>query len=484
MRRFLLTALVVSLIAVTASSKGSKRPIPVRLKDGSRVVGYIEENSCTNEALVLRDMRTKRKITIPWSKLMPETAHKLRVELGFEVEEARGGHMIKATRIRNKTGNVFTGVILNRATAAADGYYELKKSDGVLRIRISDVREETIVEVDARRVFTPMELYDRKLAEKAPETASDHFQLAEYCRLVGALEQAKEHYAKVLRLDNSKYPESAIQRLISLVEKRLNSRDAEGKLGSISRHIVYNRFAKAKAELALFTEQYGSDEDFAREIERIGQRLEKSRAEYFANAVAKRLLSEVKKVLGEKVRADELTIREAMNFASAGPSADDSASKTAIDNVAADLKLMPEEVVELWKVRPKRVIHKAFYRDGTFMVEENLKDALSRAPKPKFAKGRKPPKLPKPRPAMTAERWWKGKRKSRKWSELRDFLYAVWAEKSGAVELLPPKQDACQTCAGKGYVIQSISTTSGNVIFANRCNTCHMATHFRIVRFK
>ena len=80
MRRVLLIALVLLLTALTASSKGSSRPVPVPLKDGSRVVGYIEENSCTNESLVLRDMRTKRKITIPWSKLKPDAAHKLRVD--------------------------------------------------------------------------------------------------------------------------------------------------------------------------------------------------------------------------------------------------------------------------------------------------------------------------------------------------------------------------------------------------------------------
>ena len=85
---------------------------------------------------------------------------------------------------------------------------------------------------------------------------------------------------------------------------------------------------------------------------------------------------------------------------------------------------------------------------------------------------------------MTPEKWWEAKRGQRKWSALRDFLYAYWAEKSGAVELITEKLETCQTCAGKGYNVQSVMTSSGNAIYSDRCGTCHMATHFKIVRFK
>ncbi|MEM8884149.1 MAG: hypothetical protein AAGD14_08785, partial [Planctomycetota bacterium] len=193
---------------------------------------------------------------------------------------------------------------------------------------------------------------------------------------------------------------------------------------------------------------------------------------------------EVKKALATKVRQPELTIQDAMRFAAGELGSDESASRIAVEAVAKRYKLEPDEVVELWKKRPMRGPRKAFFRDGTFIVTEGLEDAMSRAPRPRTPKGKKPQKQPKPTPPMTQDNWWKFKRESKKWSELRDFLFAHWVEKSGAVEVLPPKFDTCPTCAGKGYVIQSLSTQTGTVVYPNRCQTCYMATKFRIVRFR
>lgn len=482
MRSLLPLAAIVSLVALATADGG--RPIPVQMKNGTRVVGHIVESECSNENLVLIDLRTKRKITIPWGQVKPDLAHKLRIDLGFEVAEATEGARIEADQIRNRTGNLFTGVVLNRETARADGFYRLKTAEAVLKIMLADVREETKVEVDATLVYTPRELYERKLKEKTPETAEDEFQIAEYARLVGALPEAKMHYEKLLAMQDAKYPEAAIQRLLKRVEKLIASKEATDKLASIKRHIVYNRFEKAKAELDEFSAAYGSDEDFADEVKSLTEDLEKQRKEYFADKVAKMLREEVKDALAKKVREESVSIRDAMNFAAAEMAAEDSATRVATENIATQLKITPEEIIDLWKERPKRSIQKAFYRDGTFIVTEDLQDALAKAPKPKVPKGKEAPKVPKPRPVMTADKWWDNLRAARKWSQMRDFLYAYWAEKSGVVEVLEPKFEICPTCVGKGYVIQSIMTQQGNAIFSDRCQTCYMATGFRIVRFR
>jgi DNA invertase Pin-like site-specific DNA recombinase len=374
--------------------------------------------------------------------------------------------------------------VLNRETSRADGHYKLKTAEGILKIQLADIREERKVEVVATVVYTPKELYEAKLKEKAPETAADEFQIAEYARLIGALPEAKLHYEKLLAFEDSKYPEAAIKRLIQRIEKLMNSEEAVGRLQSIERHIVYNRFEKAKVELEEFGTKYAEERDLILEAERLGERLEKQRKEYFIDKVAKELRNAIKDVLNKKVREPEISIREAQNFAAAEVGAEQSASRMAVEAIAAKLKISPDEVMDLWKERTRRVVHKAFYRDGTFIILEDMEDALSKAPKPKVPKGKQAPKLPKPRPIMTAERWWESKRKSRKWTHMRDFLYAFWAEKSGAVELIPEKFDPCPTCVGKGYVIQSVMTQQGNAIYADRCSTCYMAKGFRIVRFK
>ena len=479
----LLTALTLALPTVVAMP-GTGKTVSLRLKNGTKMVGKLVTAECTDKAVVLRDLRSRRKVTIPWSKLRPDMARKLRIELGFELAEAKGGHMIEADQLRNRTGSVFTGVILNRATATKDGHYKLKTAEGILTIRVGDVREQRKVQVDARVVYTPEELFAKRIQEKEPESALDHYQLAEYARLIGALAAAKEHYEIVLRMDDPKYPASAIERMLADIDKRINSAEADGLLRSVEKHIVYHRFEKARIELDAFKERFAEDEAFARAIEMIEAKYELRHKEYYTSQVARSLRDAVKAALGKKVKEPDLDIREAMNFASGEASSEDSVSFLAINQIAEKLKLKPEEVVELWKERPKRAIYKAFYRDGTFIIVDDLEDALAKAPKAKAPKGKRAPSAPKPKARMKPDRWWEGKVKGRRWSDLRDFLYAYWAEKSGAVELLPPKEEACPTCAGKGYLMQTIMTTQGNVIFADRCTNCYMAKHFRVVRFR
>ena len=79
MRRLIVLAAIVAL-SLVADAAG--KPVQLRLKNGSRVVGYVVEKECSNDAVVLRDMRTRRKITIPWTKVRPDMARKLRIDLG------------------------------------------------------------------------------------------------------------------------------------------------------------------------------------------------------------------------------------------------------------------------------------------------------------------------------------------------------------------------------------------------------------------
>jgi len=484
MRTILLLLAFAVSISVLAPAQAAGKTVSLRLQNGSKVVGKLIEAECTDKVIVLRDVRTRRKMTIPWGKLRPDFARKLRIDLGFEVAEAKGGHMLEADQLRNRTGNVFTGMILNRGTAAKDGHYKLKTADGILTIRVGDVRDIKKVQVDARIVYTPDELYEMKLKEKEPTTAVDHFQLAEYARFVGALAQAKEHFEIVLRMNDPKYSAGAIERAIAGIVELMNSAEADALLRTAEKHIVYNRFEKARVELDAFKEKYGDDERFTREFAALEAKLEERRREYYTAQVAKKLRDAVKDALAKKVKEPDLSIREAMNFAAGEASSEDSVSYIAIEQIASKLGIKAEEVVELWKERPKRAIQKAFYRDGTFIVVEDLQDALAKAPKARAPKGKKSAPAPRPSARMTADRWWQAKVNQRRWSDLRDFLYAYWAEKSGAVELMPPKEEGCPTCAGKGYVMQSVSTPQGNAIYADRCGNCYMAKHFRVVRFK
>ena len=481
------TALCLLLVAFLRPASADEDVRVIELEsDGTRIIGRIVPDECTDEILVVREIRGNAKRRIPWEDIRPGQATDLRVELGFEIAEvAQGALKIEGHEIRNKAGSTFRGVLQNPDTAASDGYYAMKTDEGVLRIQLTDVVDgPNATVIDARQAYTSRELYEKKLKEKAPASAEDHFLLAEYCVAVGALDEAKTHYEKALELNDPRYTAEKIERSLVRIDGLLKNRAALEELKAIKRHIHYNNFPAASEGITAFRGKW-TDASLVAEVDSLEEELKNERDSYYLARVPRLLRDTVRDLLGKRVKEQkEWTLREATKYASGAASSDDSVTRHALDAVAADLGLKGDEVLDFWNRREKRNTYKAFYRDGTFVVVDDLEDALSKAPKVKPPKGGGNVKLPQPRKQVTPDAWWESKVKARKHTDLRDWLFAYWAEKSQMCEVLEPKHETCQTCAGKGYLQSMVTTPAGSVPFFDRCGTCHMATYLRIVKFK
>jgi len=361
---------------------------------------------------------------------------------------------------------------------------------------VADVKSgPEAVELSQLDVYTPPELFQRKLAEitagrggeEQPLTAEDHYQLAEYALLIDALDEAKLHYEKAIELNDPKYTREKLDRRLLQVEELLRQSGARGELKDIQRAIFDHRFDKAGTLIAAFKEKYGTDESLLKRVTDLEEKSKEERKAYYVGIVPGRVRDTVKALLERKVKEanEEFGLSQAMQYAEGEAAAEKSAGREAIEAVAADLGIPPEDVLAFWDARKKQNIYKAFYRDGTFIVIENLEDALAKAPKPpKLGQGQAAPKLPAPTKPMSAEEWWKMKLGQKKTGDLRDWLYARWAEKSLMCETIEPKDLPCPTCHGKGYTQTTISTSMGAVPFYNRCQSCYMAKFERVVRFK
>ena len=483
MRIVLLLTVLVSA-AVLASPSDFSKPVIVYLKSGKRIVGYIQENECTDGKLVIRELLSKAKRVINWSEIKNKQAHDLRIKLGFEVEVSKGGLVIQGHEIITKSGALFRGLLLNAKTAQRDGMYILKRFDGDRRIRLEDVREgPTEVTINALEVYKPLELYEQELKKKTPETAEDHFRLAEFAAVMGALEPAKMHYTKVLELKDRKYPEALVNRLLARIEARLANQGAEDAQREIKKLTWQKKFGKAGQLIAKFKEQYKDDEDLLKAFAKLDAELKERRQSHFTSIVPIRLRKSIKDLLAKKVREKELSLRMATNYAGGEASDENSVTNGVLILIGQKLALDPDEVLDFWKLRNKRPIHKGFYRDGTFVIIENLQDALAKAPKAPSGKGNQS-KPPKPHAVKKPDGWWEGKLKARKYTQARDWLYAWWAEKSGMVELMDPKTELCPRCQGKGYTANTAQGTQGAIVYFDRCQTCYMAKKFRVVRFR
>ncbi|MFI5401947.1 MAG: hypothetical protein ACHQ1G_03350 [Planctomycetota bacterium] len=492
--RLLFAALVV--LACIAVAQEETKPVVVELKDGTRVVGRVVEAECTDDILVVRQFRGDAKATIPWDRIKERQAHELRVEYGFEVKEAaQGALMMQGHEIRNNAGVRFKGLWMNEKTAKADGVYILKTAEGERRIPAGDIRNgPDPVELSQLDVYTTKELYDRKLGEVNASrtggdqalTAEDHYQLAEFAILIDALEEAKFHYESAIALNDPKYTREKLERRLTQVEHLLKQSGARDGLKEIQRALFDRKYDRATALITAFKEKYAGDATLGRAVTAFEEKVKQEREDYYVGIVPGRLRDAVKDALEAKVKeAKELTLSTAQEYAGGEPSSEKSAAHDAVAKVAADLGLTTEDVLDFWKKRKRLNVYKGFYRDGTFIVLENVEDALSKAPKPpKPGQGQQAIKLPAPTKQMTPDEWWKHKVNQKKYGDLRDWLFAYWAEKGKMCDLIGPKDEACPVCFSKGYTSTMINTPQGAVPFYNRCQSCYMAKFQRVVRFK
>ncbi|HEX5137749.1 MAG TPA: hypothetical protein VFY93_12295 [Planctomycetota bacterium] len=496
MRARLVLAALPLLVAFPAAAQDAPKYIIVELVDGTKVVGRVIENECTDDVLVVRQLKGDAKTIIPWDQVKEKQAHELRVEYGFEVAEAaQGSMMMSGHEIRNRAGVTFRGLLMNEKTARTEGVYVLKTSEGERRIPVSDVKTgPDAIELSQLEVYTPTELYERKVADVTASrggdqalTAEDHYQLAEFALLIDALEEAKVNYEKAIELNDPKYTREKLERRLQQVEELLRQSGARGDLRDIQRAIFDHRFDKVDTLVAAFKEKYGADASLAKAVADLEEKAKDERKSYYVALVGPRVRDAVRALLEQKIKNadEEFGLNQAMQYAEAEESAEKGVSHEAVAAVAADLGIPPEDVSAFWKDRRKQNSYKAFYRDGTFIVIDNLEDALAKAPKlPKSAQGQAAPKLPPPTKPMTAEEWWKNKLAQHKTADLRDWLYGRWAEKSLMCELLEPKDLPCPTCNGKGYTMKMITTPQGSIPYYNRCQTCYMAKFERVVRFR
>jgi len=497
--RVLLAALALVLVVRGTSGQEEPKYIVIELKDGTRVVGRVVGEECTDDILVVRQLRGDAKAVIPWDQVNDVQAHEIRVEHGFEVKEAAQGALTMAgSEIRNNAGVSFRGLLMNQKTARADGVYILKTSEGERRIPVGDVKSgPDPVELSQLDVYTAKELYEKKLGEVQASrggenqslTAEDHYQLAEYSLLIDALEQAKLHYEEAIALNDPKYTREKLERRLIQVERLLQQSGARDALKEIQRALFDRRFDKAVTLLAAFKEKYGSDPALAKAAADFEEKSKAERDEYYIGVVPGRLRDAIRDALEKKVKetpeGKEITLAIVREYAAGEPTAENTAARHAVDRVAAELGIPAEEVLRCWEARKQLNVYKGFFRDGTFLVLDNIEDALAKAPKPpKPGQGQQAIKLPAPTKPMTPDEWWKYKLTAKKFADLRDWAYAWWAQEGKMVALIAPKDEPCPTCFGKGYTQKMINTAQGAIPFYNRCQTCYMAKFMRVVRFK
>lgn len=430
-------------------------------------------------------------VSLTWDQIREEQAKKLRIQLGIDSDE-KEGIFFDGQEILMKSGAIYRGQVLSKSKEGM----VLKTRSGNLRVPLSEVEAIQEVRVNALEVESPEDLYKREMEKALPETAEEHFELADFCRKITAYEKAKLHMEECARLD-PEYRSAERENLLKTLEVFLAHQALREQMDEIRRFVRQGKYDEAMSALKEFNETCEVKE-FLEELKRDGfteDGLEERKLSFLQAKVAREWHVRMREVARKKAVDPKATLNEVRKYAAK------EMTEEIVNTIAAHSQIDPNLVVELWKSRKASGKNKVSYGDGTFIVEKSkvkktvvqkggragdLFGIRSRSSRDERGRrrSRNEPERRKQSQAkekeMTPDEWW-----SQATVEPRkSWLTAFYVENSGMMEIIRIDYRPCPSCWGKGYreVVQGLMGEQGYAKLV--CSQCQGVGNHRIVVYR
>jgi len=257
----LLIGLAVACLALMAHSRTARAESIVIMIGPEPISGQVMGHDENGFEFKLDD--TGDTITLRWEDVAPLQARQIRKHLGIdkkkeaELTDEPVGDIIDGVKVVLKTKQELVGIEVADRSNAKALCISLKKIKEfmILRDQIEKIEK---VRVRESLVRTLDEMYRAKLASKRPDSAQEHYDLAEYCREIGHVERSKEHYEKCQILD-PRYAERITEKLAVLAE--LAKKQKARKLDvEIARDVGARDFAGALKKIDLLNSGFPDSE--------------------------------------------------------------------------------------------------------------------------------------------------------------------------------------------------------------------------------
>jgi hypothetical protein len=542
--RHAVVAGTLAAAALAALAPGARADV-LRLENGRTMHGTVDRGYVDEEALRVHLFSTGGTIRVRWDHLIPEDREKWQVDLGLkESEEARELKVDAHKILFVVNAETIHGLVLN--PAALDGGpttdVRIQVKGRELKYPRGQIARVEPARVDLALIYTPRQAYETKRDEIAPNNGPSHFDLAEYARLVGAYDEAKEHYEKA-REDGiwkdtpaGRLVESRLVTLEGLLRNRGLQQEIDGvKVGLIEARS--NRdFAKAargylqarERVLALVAQIQDPRLQKEFKLPELAQRVEVERRKFFESKLPLEMYSRVRRLMYEKAKEQKVrdfpptlspqekaammlkgTFEGARQYATRQVTEDlwnsllkdagagdwlaqlealmakDPARVTDEDRAKAKHyaqmeKTLKQELLDYWANRNKNTFTVTSYGYGTFIVTgTSLK--LTRKP-PQAGSGGRGGGPGGQQQAVdvvkTPDQWWEGA----SGKERQDWLLSWYAERGGLFDPFRHWEEPCEGCAGLGYRKMTVAATGEEE--AERCKTCNGAKVVRKVKWR
>ncbi len=450
MKRYLPPLLLLLLVIGLASAERVPAQFRLRKDPNSPMRGFI--TAFNDEGFTFEKFRGG-KSTVRWDDLVKEDAQTLRIRFKLEQTEAERLGLVPGHELRLK------------GTEPVRGYLERIDEDGKHWLRVGGLlhaypkdRIEKVIEtkVPEGDIYSPDEVYARRLQRTPPTNAMEHRRLADYLYDIGSWDGADKHY----RMAMAKDPALRQKLEERLAELKAYQEDAASATVLKKASKMGNLDGKYSDAILMIRDFVEANPGAARRGQQVIERLEQRQFEK-------------KNALFHRIKNEELdrTIRRFL--ARSKPGIDESKSwvlssleKELRERIKARLELTPEEW-DLFKESPaKGAPHWATYRDGTFVVDKRAKVGKSSK---RAIRG-------------DPNTWWRGGATTTQTTWMKAFA----AERLKIFEVVMVRNSHCTRCGGTGRVKKGSvnALEDGRHEWKETCPRCYGAGEDRAVAYK
>ncbi|MHC4971005.1 MAG: hypothetical protein ACYTG3_01605 [Planctomycetota bacterium] len=382
------------------------------------------------------------RMSVRWKDLLPEDARQLRIALGLDLSEDERLGLIDGHEIFFKGGTSVRGLLVEKD---ADGVHRLKTEGLILPYPGERIARIERVRVREDEVFSPDEVYLRRVERQPPHTALEHRRLADFLYDIGNWEGADKEY----RIAMSKDPLMRVRIEPRLEEIKDYLRDEEAA----------KVFAKQKSD-AVLNGRYRQSIETIRSyiadhenVRRRGEKLIQEIEEKWLERKTARFHRVKNEEMDRAVRRYLSKFQPDLETAKAW--ALDQLEKTVTEQTARRLRLNKDEMEMLLETKPKGAPHWATYWSGSFVVSKRAKTGTGT----------------KDAPRGDPEKWWATYRHV---NTRATWLKAYAAERLDLFEVVSIKSTDCERCGGRGQVrkMSLTSTKAGQHEWKELCPRC------------
>lgn len=441
------------LLILAAAVPAERQLITFRLRSDPRapVRGWLE--SFTEDTFTYRAFGG-RKARVRWDALVKEDSHALRRKVGLELSEREKKGLIAGHRLYFKAGGSIDGLLVR---VDAGKRHWVKRFGALIPYPGDQVVKVEDVEVKDNDVFSPDELYRRRLERTTPQTARQHREFATHMERVGNFEKAREHYRKAMIIRPA-WTDDIAPRLKDLEALMADKEAAELVRAARKSANLDKNFKRAREKIEQFLRDHpGRKRQGLAMLDDIDRQQHEERSRRFFAVKHE----EFDRLVDKYVLRKE-TLRAAQNWVRVDLPG--MVKKKTIKR----LGLSEDEWAEFKEAESRATPHRASYGAGSFTVNRRAKVGKSSS------------KVVRGDPGV----WWETNRNP---GSRASYLKAYAAEKLPQLfTVVSVRHTDCPMCGGRGFTKHSSINplANGKHEFRVVCRRCYGAKHDRGVAYK